>query len=176
MAVNSKSKGNTFERTIANYLSDRFKDYTGKEKSFIRNIDSGSYFGGSNQKRINTHTEELQKFGDVLTPDQFRWTIECKAYKTPPSLGSILKGEYKKFDEWLDQAAQDAVNSNKQPLLIVKFNNTETFVMVTDCLISIMKFKYKDYYAYKLDDFFQYDEDEWYYATVLDINIISEHD
>lgn len=161
--VQSKQKGNTFERKISNILSERFQEYTGKEKSFIRNIDSGSYYGASNQSRIDTHSEELHKFGDILAPDAFKWSIECKAYKTAPSVDSILKQKYALFDEWIEQAEQDAINDHKEPLLVIKFNHTEIFVMIKQGCTSIYRFKYKDYYAYTLDDFLGYDGDHWYF-------------
>ncbi len=50
MGVNGKQKGNGFERKIANILSERFKEHTGLEQAFRRNIDSGSFFGGKCSK------------------------------------------------------------------------------------------------------------------------------
>ena len=61
MAVNGKAKGNSYERKIANLLSARFKDYTGIDQSFRRNPDSGSYFGGQNQKELK-HTTLIMLF------------------------------------------------------------------------------------------------------------------
>ncbi len=130
MAVNSKNKGNTFERKISNLLSDRFKDYTGLEAGFRRNVDSGSFFGASNQKRIQTHDTEHACFGDIMTPSAFRYTIECKHYKTAPTFAAIIKQEWKLFDDWIGQAQQDANNSNKEMLVIVKFNNVSEFAIL----------------------------------------------
>jgi hypothetical protein len=130
MAVNSKNKGNTMERKIANRLSERFAQHTGIENSFRRNIDSGSFFGASNQKRLATHGTENACLGDVMTPETFRYTIECKHYKTPPTFTSIMKQDCKLLDEWIKQATQDAVNSDKLMLVVAKFNNVADFVII----------------------------------------------
>lgn len=152
-AGGGKNKGSTFERQIANYLSERFKEYTGIDKSFRRNSDSGSFFGGSNQSRVNTHSAAHQNFGDILSPEDFRWNIECKCYKDPFSLNSILLQKNKILDDWLCQAEQDAGYAGRAPLLIIKFNNCEIFVM-TKNIDSNAKFYYKEYRAYLLDHFF----------------------
>jgi hypothetical protein len=68
MAVNSKNKGNAFERKIAKNLSERFEAHTGLTDAFRRNLDSGSFFGASNQSRIEKHGTEHANFGDILTP------------------------------------------------------------------------------------------------------------
>lgn len=130
MSVNSKAKGNTFERKMANLLSDRFADHTGLKSSFRRNVDSGSFFGRSNQVRIETHGTEHACFGDLMTPASFRYTVECKHYKAPPSFNAILKQDWKQLDEWLGQAKQDGLNAGKDWLVIVKFNNIDEFVVV----------------------------------------------
>lgn len=130
MPVQSKSKGNTFERKISIHFSERFANHVGIESSFRRNLDSGSFFGATNQKRIKTHDTDSAQFGDIITPTAFKYGIECKAYKTAPAFASIIKQEYKLFDTWLSQAKQDAKNAGKMMLLIVKFNNVPEFVVI----------------------------------------------
>lgn len=130
MSVNSKSKGNAFERKIANLLSDRFAEYTGLKSSFRRAIDSGSFFGRGNQSRIETHGTEHANFGDIMAPNGFRYNIECKHYKSPPSFNAIIKQDWKQLDEWLAQAKQDSSNAGKDWLVIVKFNNIDEFAVV----------------------------------------------
>jgi hypothetical protein len=132
MSINSKNKGNTFERKIANMLSKRFEEYLGKSQGFFRNSTSGSYFGASNQKRLETHMEENATFGDIIAPSSFNFAIECKFYKSPPSFTSMVRQEYKLFDTWIAQAQQDATNSGKKMLVIAKFNNVPEFVIVED--------------------------------------------
>lgn len=130
MTVNSKQKGNGFERKIANTFSERFKEYTGLETSFRRNVDSGSFFGGKNQIRTQTHDTSKASFGDMVVPEGFNFSVECKFYKTPPSFASLIKQDIKQWDGWLEQANQDCINSNAQMALIIKYNNVEELVLI----------------------------------------------
>jgi hypothetical protein len=126
----SKSKGNVFERKIANLFSKRFAEQTGIENSFRRDISSGSFFGATNQKRLATHDTETATFGDVMAPSNFKFSIECKHYKTPPTFTSMMKQDCKMISDWIAQATQDAVNSGKLMLVIAKFNNVAEFVII----------------------------------------------
>ena len=153
--INSKDKGNKFERDMSNLLSERFKKHTGLEKSFRRNADSGSFFGRNNYYRTKTHDLDNACFGDIMTPKDFIFTIECKNYKTAPLLSAILKGKIKQWDDWLEQAINDSENANKSPILIVKYNGTTTIAFIKDNLEKYnidFIFRYGEYYIYKLDD------------------------
>lgn len=148
--VNGKNKGNTFERKIANALSDRFKEYLKIDKGFRRNSDSGSYFGGANVIRTQQHDLDNACFGDIMCPKNFIYSIECKHYKTAPSFQSIVNKEVTQWDTWIKQAEQDADSSKKLPLLIIKYNNVPEFVLVKNKLVVDEILKYKDYYSYTL--------------------------
>lgn len=166
--VNGKQKGSAFERKIANYLSDKFKHHTNKDKSFSRNPDSGSFMGGKNQNRIETHDEGRQAFGDILTPSSFKYVVECKNYKAAPSLNAILEGKVGEWDEWIGQVEQDAVNANRSPLLIIKYNYTSIFTMSKHVHSTRNPvFVYKEWTAYNLDDYFMGDID-CYFDEVCD--------
>ena len=131
MAVNGKQKGNKFERDIANMLSERFESVTGVEKGFRRNPDSGAFFGGTNLHRTETYDTDYALYGDLICPRNFKFSIECKHYKTAPLLNAILKRKVSQWDKWLSQANQDAKVSEKDMMMIVKYNNTETMVFVS---------------------------------------------
>lgn len=152
MPVNSKKKGNTFERTISNKLSELYESIINVKQGFRRNIDSGSFFGGKNQKRKDEYLDEHQHFGDIIPPDKFIYSIECKAYKTAPNFNVILKQECKQWDVWIEQAERDACNANKKPLLIVKYNNNEIMVFTKEKNNSLLR--YKNYYVTTFDIFF----------------------
>jgi hypothetical protein len=142
--VNGKQKGNAFERVVSNKLSDRFKEKTGLDKSFRRSIDSGSFFGASNQKRMETHNLEKANFGDIICPSNFNYEVECKSYKTPPTWKAILEQDCKQLDDWIDQATQDSKNSGKKMMLIMKFNNVPEMVLFEELpegLSSIINYK-----------------------------------
>lgn len=159
-AVNGKQKGNGFERDIANKLSDRFKEHLGLDQGFRRNPDSGSFFGGKNQQRTETHDTEFAVFGDLICPRTFKWNIECKNYKDAPSFDLIIKRNVKEWDKWLAQNEQDAVNAEKKPILIVKYNRTKIWAAIptsenTEGLTPIIT--YKDYQIFTLDEILELD-------------------
>lgn len=150
--MTSKNKGNTFERKTANRLSEHFAPHTGIEKSFRRNPDSGSFFGGGNQFRAQTHDTEKASFGDIIAPSNFKFTVECKHYKTPPSLGAMIKQEYSLYDKWIEQAENDAIKGETEVLIIIKFNNVPEFCLVSKKFDHLDNFGvYKDYLMVSLD-------------------------
>jgi hypothetical protein len=153
MAVNGKNKGNSFERKIANLLSTRFKEVTGIDQA-RRNPDSGSFFGASNQRRTETHDLDHANFGDLLCPKNFNFSVECKHYKTGPTFSALVKGNITQWDKWLGQASQDAKNSKKEMMLIVKYNGVDEIVFLDaelDGAISPSMI-YQTYFIYKLSD------------------------
>jgi hypothetical protein len=154
MSVNSKNKGNTFERKISKLLSETFKARTGLETAFRRNIDSGSFFGGSNQRRTITHDTSKACFGDIVTPDDFIFTLECKHYATPPSFASILKQECATLDKWIEQAKQDAESAGKTMMIIAKFNNVPEMVVIPkSCKTkAVPAMLYKGHHIFLLSD------------------------
>ncbi len=148
--VNGKNKGNTFERKMANMLSERFESLLKIEKGFRRNADSGSYFGGSNTYRVAQHDLDHACFGDLMCPNNFKYSIECKHYKSAPSFQSVFAKDVSQWDTWIAQAEQDATNANKLPLLIIKYNNVPEFVFVKNKLEISEVLQYKGLYAYTL--------------------------
>ena len=161
--VNGKQKGNSFERKIANKLSDRFSTYTGIEKPFRRNPDSGSFFGGSNLNRKDVYDTEWAVYGDLICPKNFNFTIECKHYQKAPSLDSILKQSVKDWDLWISQAEQDSKACEKDYIIILKYNNTEIMAMVArDNYLGVFKhgpiMYYKDVEIHLLDTILQVDD------------------
>jgi hypothetical protein len=156
--VNGKNKGSTFERKIANLLSDRFKSFLGIEKGFRRNPDSGSFFGGQNETRTETYGTEFAIFGDLICPKSFLYSIECKHYKSAPSFQSLLNADIKEWDLWIKQAEQDSIKSSKKMLLIIKYNNVSEFVItdsiIQNCRISLYD---KNKFVYNLSDILSLD-------------------
>lgn len=152
--VNGKSKGNSYERKIANLLSDRFKEKTGLDNAFRRNPDSGSFFGGQNQSRTETYDTEYAVFGDLICPRNFNFSIECKNYKTPPSFNAIVKQDCKQIDGWIAQATQDAANAKKLTALIIKYNNVQDIVVLADLFGNLKSIiNYKEYHVVTLESF-----------------------
>ena len=153
MAINSKNKGNTFERKVSNIFSKRFEAKTGLISGFRRNADSGSFFGKTNKARIETHDTTKATFGDIICPTDFRFNIECKHYKSPPSLAIIFKQDWKQLDEWLEQSEQDGKSANRVPIIIMKFNNVPEMVVLKDTMGIPPVLHYKEYSIITLDSF-----------------------
>jgi len=152
--VNGKQKGNSFERTIANTLSKRFEQYLGIPSGFRRNSDSGSFMGGSNSSRIETHCLDYAVFGDLICPKKFKYSIECKFYKSSPKFVAFLKQDITQWDKWLKQCEQDATNSKKLGACIIKYNNVPEFVLINKNNMDFnSEIYYKDYKILLLDDF-----------------------
>lgn len=159
MAVNGKQKGNRFEREIANLLSERFRAHTGIETAFRRNPDSGSYFGGKNIARADTHDTEWAIYGDLICPRKFKFAVECKNYKAAPVLNAILTEKVSDWDNWIAQAKQDATASGKEMLLIVKYNRTAVIAFTNPGVIPLPPiFYYKDTEAFTLDQVLALDD------------------
>lgn len=151
-AVNGKAKGNNFERKIANLLSDRFKTHLKVEKGFQRNPDSGSFYGGSNARRTTTHNLDYAVFGDLICPRDFKYTLECKHYKSAPTFQSVFDQQVTQWDGWLAQAKQDSISAGKAMMLIIKYNNVKEIVFLDSPLDEVeCQLKYKGYYGYKLE-------------------------
>lgn len=168
MAVNGKQKGNAFERKIANMLSERFQQHTGLEQSFRRNPDSGSFFGGSNQTRLESHGSENAQLGDIICPSDFKFCIECKSYKTAPGLHVLLSQECTQWDEWIEQALQDAKNTEKNFLLIIKYNRVKEFVITDDLHIN-PDIIYKGHAVMPLTEFLSFHDSFFFDNSVIRI-------
>lgn len=163
--TNGKQKGNGFERKIANLLSDTFKGYLGIPSGFRRNSDSGSFFGGSNIDRTTTHNLDYAIFGDLICPRNFKFSIECKHYKSSPTFKALLNQQITQWDLWIEQAEQDAAASKKEFSLIVKYNNIDEIIFLKIQLHGkTQALTYKNYYIYKLTDFLSYSPD-FYFTT-----------
>jgi hypothetical protein len=168
MAVNGKNKGSTFERKIANLLSERFEVVTGIKQGFRRNPDSGSFFGGSNKRRTETHDLDSANFGDLICPKSFKYSVECKHYKTAPSFAAIVKGKVAQWDGWISQAAQDAAGSSKEMLLIVKYNGVDEVAFLATPMLDLqLVMPYKQVFGYRLEDLLKLNNNIFFDTSIM---------
>lgn len=121
----SKSKGNSFERVIADFLTDLYGE------KFMRAPGSGAYIGGKNTHRKQfLHEGQIRTFkGDIIPGESFpRMNAECKSYKDFP-FHQLFSGSVKLLDSWIDQCvtASDPDDFN---ILFMKFNRKGTYVAV----------------------------------------------
>lgn len=146
MRVDSKKKGNSFELKIAKLLTEHLAPL-----KFIRSPGSGARVGGVNFQRFgNLYSEDsLSIFvGDVVCTNEsevgltFRVNVECKSYKSSDSITTLISGKSKIFD-WMIESETDAAKTNKTPVVIFKFNRTQTFIASTElpdaCVKMVLK-------------------------------------
>ena len=121
----SKNKGKTYERDVANFLSELYQE------SFTRVPYSGAYVGGKNIVRTETLSESQTRGfkGDIIPPDTFPLlVIEAKNYGEFRWNQLALGQEVKQLDEWIKQA-QDSCEPQDKWLLCVKISRQGEFVL-----------------------------------------------
>jgi hypothetical protein len=121
----SKSKGNSFERQIADFLTQLYGE------KFMRVPGSGAYIGGKNTHRKQfLHEGQIRTFkGDIIPGESFsRLNAECKSYRDFP-FHQLFSGSVKILDSWIDQctAVADPDDFN---IIFMKFNRKGTYVAV----------------------------------------------
>jgi hypothetical protein len=164
MGINGKQKGNAAERAIANEFSERFNDF------FQRVPQSGAITGGFNRAKVANLRQDAQEIlsGDIIAPAWFPFSIESKCYgeKTGPQMYSILDGNERVLDKWLEQARGDAAFAKKEFLIYFKITRKASYICVdynkfTDILIKNLAIigqplsfiKYKDTIIFDKNDF-----------------------
>jgi hypothetical protein len=161
MTSPQKAKGNSWERTIAIYLSDLYGE------SFIRAPGSGAYIGGKNQSRTQfLHEGQIRNFkGDIVPGESFtKFNAECKSYADFP-FHQVLAGSCKQLDTWLDQLMSVA-EDNDLNILFVKINRKGKFIAVqskytwvTDQFMYYTSANQGDWVLVDFDHFFKHNRD-----------------
>jgi Holliday junction resolvase len=156
-----KQKGSSFEREVASFLTELYKE------SFIRAPGSGAYVGGKNQVRKQMlHEGQVRSFkGDIVPGQSFvKLNAECKSYADFP-FHLLLTGECKVIDGWIDQLMSVADDGDMN-VLFMKFNRKGKFVVVpsnmtwvTDNFIYYTSKKHKDWIIIEFENFFNLNKD-----------------
>lgn len=115
---NSRAKGNTFERSIATTLNNRFNT-----TEFSRSPGSGAF--------ATTHSlpEYLKIYGDLITPKDFKFCIECKKGYNKENIYSLYNNR-SDFWKFIRQAQKDADKCHKEPLLIFKQDRQQILAVI----------------------------------------------
>ena len=123
--VNSRAKGSTFERSIAKMFNDRFKT-----AEFSRTPGSGAF--------ATTHTlpDYLKIYGDLITPMNFKYCIECKKGYNKENLYSLYNYS-SDFWKFVDQCEKDSEKCQKIPMVIFKQDRQKTLAIVPYNIIYI---------------------------------------
>ena len=107
--INSKRKGNSAELELAKILTKRFG------KPFAR----VGVTSGARPKQVKLDGKATETFtGDLICPEGFRFSVECKAV----NIDVDLLAPSALLDKFLRQAETDADNIGKEPLLCWKRN------------------------------------------------------
>ena len=124
MPSKSKTKGKTFEREVANYLSEIYND------SFTRVPDSGAFTGGKNAFRREKLTEGQVRAhkGDIIPPDDWKhFNVECKNYADFPFHHLLSLGPIPILEDWISQTLQ-AADLGDCNTLIFRITRKGTFI------------------------------------------------
>ena len=153
---NSRTKGSTFERQIAKVLNDRF-DTT----EFSRSPGSGAF--------ATTHSlpDHLKIYGDLITPQKFKFCIECKKGYNNQNLYSLYNYS---SDTWkfIEQCEKDSQKCSRVPMVIFKQDRQPTLaiipqsVEVTDDIKYIEIHNKKHYRVYLFDELIKCWDSMWF--------------
>lgn len=106
--INSRDKGKRTERALCKILTERFG------KPFSRVVGSGNRWSQVELSQAGKDT----LVGDIVCPEGFLWSIECKGGYDDVTFDSILSAKGNKtFKSFLSQAEADAERSGKQALI-----------------------------------------------------------
>jgi hypothetical protein len=111
--LNSRAKGNRFENKIAKILNERFNT-----DEFCRTPGSGAF--------ATTHKlpEYLKVYGDLITPENFKYIIECKKGYNDEQVSDLFNPK-STICKMIAQAHRDSQKSSRKFLLIIGQNRQE---------------------------------------------------
>ncbi len=153
--VNSRAKGSTFERQIAKILNDRLGT-----TEFSRTPGSGAF--------ATTHSlpDHLKIYGDLITPQNFKYCLECKKGYNNQNLYSLYNHS-SDFWKFIDQCQKDSEKCGKTPMVIFKQDRQPTLAIIPSHVVVesnnyIEIHKEGVYYRiYMFDDLLQEDDSIW---------------
>lgn len=125
MASKSGEKGKRFERDIKELLNTAYDTL-----EFTRTPGSGALMGQSNFRK-NSGLEDSTKRvlgSDMICPDWFKFSIECKNYNDSPNYSTIIKSSDTKLDYWLAETLFDSINLKQTPLLFFRTSRKGTHI------------------------------------------------
>ena len=150
--INSGKKGGNFVRKVCKILNERFNT-----KEFSKTPGSGAY--------ATTHTlpEHLKIYGDVITPEKFKYCIECKKGYNKENLNSIL---HYSSDLWkfIQQSDKDAEKSKKLSLLIIQQDRKPILAILKQEIAPEIEnsIQFSDYMMCHLDDLLKESSNFWF--------------
>lgn len=142
MAVDSKAKGSRAELAAR----DELRKLTGLP--FERTPQSGALSAVHGLK------------ADIYLPNSSNhYAIEVKHYAEDHFTSKYITDKSAQLSEWWEQTVRQGIQTNKNPLLIFKFDRSKFFVAFNDIDMHTLKpsskwvYTYEGFYIMKLDDF-----------------------
>jgi Holliday junction resolvase len=123
--LNSRAKGNRFENKISKILNERFNT-----NEFCRTPGSGAF--------ATTHTlpDYLKVYGDLITPELFKYIIECKKGYNEEQVSDLFNSK-SNICKMIDQAHRDSKKSSRDFLLIIGQDRREPIAITNDLTLSV---------------------------------------
>lgn len=156
MSVNSKAKGNAFERKICEIFRGRFN------AEFNRVPASGAI--ATSRKELLYENARQVLAGDIITPPHFKFSIEAKSRKEF-SLWELLGAAATiEWSDWWHQSCQDAAKAGQEPLVIVKYNNRKILAFLADNYENYLKehsvkyLHYENFLIILLDNLLEFED------------------
>lgn len=147
--INSKDKGRRGESDLCKVLSARFVGMAG----FNRVIGSGNAWSFANL------TEQAKNVmtGDIVCPEGFKFSIECKYGYAQIDLSSSFHGN-KELDKFLLQSEKDADRIHRKPMLCWKKPRQKWLAFVKEDLQYKYKMTYREWSIVSLDTLLEEDD------------------
>jgi len=146
-SVNSRRKGVNFENKVCKMLNARF-DTT----DFMRSPGSGAF---ATSHKLPEH---LMIYGDLITPQNFAFCIECKKGYNKVFIDDLFKDSSEVWKFWR-QAERDSKKSGKLPLIVWQQDNKSILAITEDVFkiteVELQAIRYKNILIHKLDDLLQ---------------------
>lgn len=130
---NGQSKGKRTERSLAKLFSERFN------QPFSRTVGSGNR---TSQVNLSEQAKNLYS-GDLVVPEGFKWTLECKGGYPEIDLNSIFSSGNSKLNGFLEQAEKDSKICKRKPMLLWKQNRKEWLAFIKTNELDLSKFQYR---------------------------------
>jgi len=115
---NSRAKGNAFENKVSKILNERFDT-----DEFSRSPGSGAF---ATTHKLPSH---LQIYGDLISPQDFKFIVECKKGYNQLGMDALLNRKSKVW-EWIETLERDMAASRK-PGFILTAQDRKPSIVIT---------------------------------------------
>ena len=149
----SGAKGHRGELELAKLFNKQFDSQV-----FARVVGSGNRWG-------QVAFVKKDYIGDLVTPDDFRFTIEAKHGYPEIDLYGSLSGGNATLDDWLNQAEEEAVLAQRAALLCWRKERHEWLSFVKTTILSLRfdyEIKYRDWTGTPLSNLFTLNRKFWF--------------